>query len=121
MTWFHSDGLTCLNGLEPEWEYGSVLAGSDWIGDFHYLPELEEWIVVETQRWLWLHPRHRWLCELDVDELRRQLVARDDVEEKVDVLAKRVEQREAAALAPFPVRWWRWLRAGENSEEERGD
>jgi hypothetical protein len=45
-----------------------------------------------------------------IDQLEEQLAKRSQVEEKVDVLAKRVEDREQAADAPFPVRWWRWFR-----------
>lgn len=39
-----------------------------------------------------------------VDELEEQLARRSQVEEKVDTLAKRVEDDDA----PFFVRWYRW-------------
>lgn len=43
-----------------------------------------------------------------IEDLRRQMVEREKVEEKVDVLAKRMEDQERAADAPFFVRWMRW-------------
>lgn len=46
-----------------------------------------------------------------IDELEEQLARRSQVEEKVDTLAKRVEDRERAADAPFFVRWARWFRS----------
>lgn len=48
--------------------------------------------------------------EARIDDLEEQLARRSDVEEQIDVLAKRVEEREAAADAPFFVRWRRWWR-----------
>ena len=42
------------------------------------------------------------------DELRRQLYERDNVQEKVDVLANKVEKTQEAADAPFFIRWGRW-------------
>jgi len=45
-----------------------------------------------------------------IDELEEQLARRSQVEEKVDTLARRVEDRERAADAPFFVRWARWFR-----------
>lgn len=53
-----------------------------------------------------------------VNDLEEQLAKRSEVEEKVDVLARRVEDREAAADAPFPVRWLRWWRRYRESESE---
>lgn len=47
--------------------------------------------------------------EAQLNDLRRQLYARDNVEEKVDVLANRIEETQAAADAPFFVRWGRWV------------
>lgn len=44
------------------------------------------------------------------EELQRRLIERDDVAERVDVLARRLEDREKAADAPFIVRWGRWAR-----------
>lgn len=44
------------------------------------------------------------------------MVEREHVEEKVDVLAKRVEDQQAAADAPFFVRWIRWFRRREDTE-----
>jgi Arc/MetJ-type ribon-helix-helix transcriptional regulator len=43
------------------------------------------------------------------DDLRRQLYERDNVQEKVDVLANRIEEQQAAADAPFFIRWGRWV------------
>lgn len=45
-----------------------------------------------------------------LDDLRRQMVARDDIEEKVDVLATQMEEQQRQADAPFFVRWVRWGR-----------
>jgi uncharacterized coiled-coil DUF342 family protein len=47
-------------------------------------------------------------AEAHAADLRRQMNARDKVEEKVDTLAKRIENRERAADAPFFVKWVRW-------------
>lgn len=41
-----------------------------------------------------------------IEELEEQLARRSQVEEKVDTLAKRVEDEDA----PFFVRWLRWYR-----------
>ena len=46
-----------------------------------------------------------------IDQLEEQLARRSQVEEKVDILAERVEDRERAADAPFFVRWARWFRS----------
>jgi uncharacterized coiled-coil protein SlyX len=50
--------------------------------------------------------------EARIDELEQQLTRRSQVEEKVDVLAKRVEDQEEPD-PPWPVRWWRWFRSEE--------
>jgi Arc/MetJ-type ribon-helix-helix transcriptional regulator len=44
-----------------------------------------------------------------IDELERQLSKRSEIEEKVDVLANRVEEGEQPD-PPFVVRWWQWWR-----------
>jgi peptidoglycan hydrolase CwlO-like protein len=46
-----------------------------------------------------------------IDQLEEQLARRSQVEEKVDILAERVEDRERAADAPFFLRWARWFRS----------
>jgi Arc/MetJ-type ribon-helix-helix transcriptional regulator len=46
-----------------------------------------------------------------LEEARDQMKHRDQLEQKVDVLAKRIEEREETALAPFPIRWFRWWRS----------
>jgi predicted nuclease with TOPRIM domain len=51
-----------------------------------------------------------------VDELEEQLARRSQVEEKVDVLAQRVEERDRSADAPFFVKWWRWARGSDGDE-----
>lgn len=43
--------------------------------------------------------------EAQLDDVRRQMYARDDIEEKVDVLANRIQETQAAADAPFFIRW----------------
>lgn len=48
--------------------------------------------------------------EQRIDELEEQLARRSQVEEKVDTLAKRVEDQDEPA-PPFPVRWWRWVQS----------
>lgn len=48
--------------------------------------------------------------ETRIEQLEEQLARRSQVEEKVDTLARRVEDRERAADAPFFVRWVRWVR-----------
>lgn len=49
--------------------------------------------------------------EARIDELEEQLARRSQIEEKVDVLAARVEE-DAAPDPPWPVRWWRWVKNG---------
>jgi Arc/MetJ-type ribon-helix-helix transcriptional regulator len=48
--------------------------------------------------------------EQRIDDLEEQLARRSQVEEKVDVLAKRVDETDEPA-PPFPVRWVRWFRS----------
>ena len=45
------------------------------------------------------------ILENRLEEQRRQMVEHEHVEEKVDVLAKRVEDQQAAADAPVFIRW----------------
>ena len=45
-----------------------------------------------------------------IETLEEQLARRSQVEEKVDTLAKRAEDREGLE-APWPVRWYRWFRS----------
>jgi chromosome segregation ATPase len=47
-----------------------------------------------------------------IDQLEEQLARRSQVEEKVDTLAKRV-QEDAHPDPPWPIRWYRWFRGGE--------
>lgn len=49
--------------------------------------------------------------ETRIDELEEQLARRSQVEDKVDTLAKRVED-SAAPDPPWPIRWVRWFRHG---------
>lgn len=44
-----------------------------------------------------------------IDELEDQLARRSQIEEKVDVLATRVEETEEPE-PPFVIRWWQWWR-----------
>ncbi len=57
------------------------------------------------------------MAETRIEDLRRQMAARDNVEEKVDVLAKRLEDEQRAQDAPFVVRWYRWWRRRNPDEE----
>lgn len=50
------------------------------------------------------------LAESRLDDLRRQMVERENVQEKVDVLATQVEEQRETMNAPFFVRWYRWVR-----------
>jgi len=43
-----------------------------------------------------------------IDQLEEQLAKRSQIEEKVDVLANRVEETEQPD-PPWPVRWYRWF------------
>lgn len=44
-------------------------------------------------------------------------MGRDDVEEKVDVLAKRLGDEQRARDAPFVVRWLRWWQSRKGDEK----
>jgi metal-responsive CopG/Arc/MetJ family transcriptional regulator len=52
-------------------------------------------------------------AEARADQLREQMVARSNTEEEVVALRRRIEERERAADAPFPIRWLRWWRSRE--------
>ena len=45
-----------------------------------------------------------------IEELRKQMTHRENMEERVDVLANKIEEEQRARDAPFPVRWYRWWR-----------
>jgi len=47
-----------------------------------------------------------------IDELEEQLARRSQIEEKVDVLATRVDESDEPA-PPWPIRWYRYFRGGE--------
>ena len=48
--------------------------------------------------------------------------ARDQVEEKVDVLAKRIEEEQLAPIPPFFVAWVQWFRNhGDDSDQEKSN
>ena len=48
--------------------------------------------------------------------------ARDQVEEKVDVLAKRIEEEQSAPDPPFFVEWVQWFRnRGGDSDQEKSN
>ena len=56
-----------------------------------------------------------------IKDLERQMGARDQVEEKVDVLANRIEQEQSNPDPPFFVRWAQWWRSrGESDDEKDG-
>jgi hypothetical protein len=47
---------------------------------------------------------------------------RDLVEEKVDVLAKRIEEEQSAPNPPFFVEWVQWFRNhGDDSDQEKSE
>lgn len=50
------------------------------------------------------------ILENRIDELHQQLAKTNNVEERVDVLAKRIEDDRQARDAPFFVRWGRWAK-----------
>lgn len=50
------------------------------------------------------------IAENRLKELRQQMYHQDEVEQKVDLLAKRIEETQRQQDAPFVVRWWRWFR-----------
>ena len=60
--------------------------------------------------------------EARIQELEQQLARRSEVEEKVDVLAKRVDDANGPT-PPWPVRWWRWVRGrdGRDGDDHAGD
>ena len=51
-----------------------------------------------------------------IEDLERQMGARDQVEEKVDVLAKRIEEGNSSPDPPFFVQWVQWWRQRGKSE-----
>lgn len=57
-----------------------------------------------------------------IEDLERQMGARDQVEEKVDVLAKRIEDDNSSPDPPFFVQWVQWWRQrGGESDEDSDD
>jgi hypothetical protein len=55
-------------------------------------------------------------------DLERQMGARDQVEEKVDVLAKRIEEEQSAPDPPFFVEWVQWFHnRGDDSDQEKSN
>ncbi len=60
------------------------------------------------------------VAENRIKDLERQMGARDQVEEKVDVLAKRIEEDKSSADPPFFVQWVQWWRQRGESEN-KGD
>jgi len=44
-----------------------------------------------------------------IDDLEEQLARRSQVEEKMDTLAKRVDEEDEPS-PPWPIRWFRWIR-----------
>ena len=57
-----------------------------------------------------------------IEDLERQMGARDQVEKKVDVLAKRIEEEQSAPDPPFFVEWVQWFRnRGDDSAQEKSD
>jgi len=56
-----------------------------------------------------------------IEDLERQMGARDQVEEKVDVLAKRIEEDSESPDPPFFVQWVQWWRQrGESDGSDNG-
>jgi len=55
-----------------------------------------------------------------IEDLERQMGARDQVEEKVDVLAKRIEEEQSSPNPPFFVEWVQWFRS-RGDDDENGD
>lgn len=45
-----------------------------------------------------------------IEELEAQLVRRSQIEEKIEELSLEVREEKQLINAPFPVRWWKWLR-----------
>jgi len=59
-----------------------------------------------------------------IEDLERQMGARDQVEEKVDVLAKRIEEDPSSPNPPFFVQWaqwWRQRRSGSDDDSNNID
>ena len=57
-----------------------------------------------------------------IEDLERQMGARDQVEEKVDVLAKRIEEEQSSPNPPFFVEWVQWFRSrGDDSDQEKSN
>lgn len=52
-----------------------------------------------------------------IEDLERQMGARDQVEEKVDILANRIEQEQSTPDPPFFVRWAQWFKSRGDSDE----
>jgi len=53
-----------------------------------------------------------------IEDLERQMGARDQVEEKVDLLANRIEEEQSSPDPPFFVEWVQWFRNRGNSKED---
>ena len=53
-----------------------------------------------------------------IENLERQMGARDHVEEKVNVLAKRIEEDRSSPDPPFFVRWAQWWQQRGKSETD---
>jgi len=53
-----------------------------------------------------------------IEDLERQMGARDHVEEKVNVLAKRIEEDRSSPDPPFFVRWAQWWQQRGKSETD---
>ena len=61
------------------------------------------------------------VAENRIKDLERQMGARDQVEEKVDVLAKRIEDEQSTPNPPFFVEWVQWFRSRGESDDEKDD
>ena len=53
-----------------------------------------------------------------IEDLERQMGARDHVEEKVNVLAKQIEEDRSSPDPPFFVRWAQWWQQRGKSETD---
>ena len=53
-----------------------------------------------------------------IEDLERQMGARDQVEEKVDLLANRIEEEQSSPDPPFFVEWVQWFRGRGDSSED---
>jgi len=58
------------------------------------------------------------VAENRIKDLERQMGARDQVEEKVDVLAKRIEEERSSPDPPFFVQWAQWWRQRGKSDDD---